>query len=343
MRAFVVTGPHESHIEERPIPQIKDPKDVLVAVKYVGICGTDMHIYDGSRAFKLPIVPGHEISGEVVEAGAGVTTLKPGTPVVHRIEAPCGHCYACRHGKINCCSNLGVTGATRDGGFEEYIVAPESQWIPFEKERFSYKQAAMVEPFTIGAQAVARAELCEGDQVLIHGAGPIGLVVLATAKKHGAVCTVSEMIPERLEVAKKLGADHVLNPADPEWMNKLREYCGPEGPNVVFDAVGLPKVLGKSAEYCSNAARLVTLGFSTSPIEIPMNLITSKELSLLGSRNETFRTESVVENFDQYLDDVDNMISNVFPLEESAIAFEKACAKDPSVFKILVKVSDTDI
>lgn len=339
MRAFVITGPRESRIEDRPIPELINPRDVLVEVKYVGICGTDMHIFDGSRAFKMPLVPGHEISGQVVAVGPEVTKLKPGTPVVHRIEAPCGHCYACRHGKINCCANLGVTGATRDGGFQEYMVAPEAQWIPFSTDRFSYQQAAMVEPFTIGAQAVARAELCEGDQVLIHGAGPLGLVVLATAKKHGAICTVSEMIPERLEVARKLGADHVLNPADPDWMEKMKTYCGPEGPNVVIDAVGLPKVLAKSAEYCSNAARLVTLGFSTASIEIPMNLLTSKELSLLGSRNETYRTETVVENFERYLSDVDHMISNIFPLEEAHFAFEKACAKDSSVFKILVKIS----
>lgn len=338
MKAFVIYGGMQTGFEEREMPKLRRPDDVLVKIKNVGICGSDVHTFDGSRAFRYPVIPGHEISGEVVAVGEQVTALKPGTPVVHRIELPCGSCYACRHGKINCCANLNVTGATMDGGFREYMTAPESQWIAFDRNLFSYRQAAMVEPFTIGAQAAERAQLCRGDRVLIHGAGPIGLVVLAVAKSRGAVCVVSEMIPERLSAARRMGADHVINPGKENLEEKIRECFPEEGPNVVFDAVGLSGVFSEAAGYVSNAGRLVTLGFSEKAVSIPMNLITSKELSVIGSRNEAFQTEKVIADFQQFLPAVDAMISSVFPFAEARKAFDLVYQRDPSVIKVLVEM-----
>ena len=338
MKAFVITGPRTAHIEERPVPELKKPDDVLVKVKYVGVCGSDVHTYDGSRAFTYPVVPGHEICGEVVKAGEAVKYLKPGTPVVHRIMTSCGHCYPCRTGHFNCCENIRVSGVTHDGGFEEYMIAPASQWIPFDLKDFSYRQAVMVEPFTIGAQAAMRGHILKGDKVLIHGAGPIGLVALVTALHSGAECTVSEVVPQRLEMALTLGAAHTIDPSKEGLTEAWERLYGKEGPNVVIDAVGLADVATVSLRLLSNAGRFVSLGFSEKEMRVPLNLLTSKELSIVGSRNENGRTEEVIREFPAYLEAVDKLQTTVLPFEESQRAFELAMSRDPSVIKVAVKV-----
>ncbi len=181
MKAILVAKPKDLQIIVKPVPDYVGPTDVMIKTKVCGICGSDIHLYDGTSPLATyPRIPGHEVVGEVVETGSDVTTLQTGDRVVLEPIESCGHCYACRMNRPNICENLIVKGINVDGGFQEYYVAPEKYLHKFP-ETIPWESAVMIEPFTIGAQICFRGDVNEGDLVLIIGAGAAGLSALEHA------------------------------------------------------------------------------------------------------------------------------------------------------------------
>ncbi|MFJ5768577.1 zinc-binding alcohol dehydrogenase family protein [Psychrobacillus sp. NPDC093180] len=295
MKAVQVRKAYDLVINEVEKPQISSDTDVLVQVKRVGICGSDMHIYHGTNPLAtLPRVVGHEVAGEVVEVGNAVTKLKVGDHVVVEPIRYCGECYACRKGRPNVCANLSVFGVHEDGGMREYFVLPEKQLHAVDSS-IDWNEIVMAEPYTIGAQATWRGQVEQGDTVLIQGAGPIGICILKFAKLRGATVMVSDLSEERLAFARDNGADVTVNAGTENVKEQVAKWTNDEGVNKVIDAVCLPSTFELSVDVVSPAGTVVVLGFDERPSQIPQMPITKKEITIVGSRLQTNQFAEVVE------------------------------------------------
>lgn len=295
MKAVQVRKAYDLVINEVEKPKISSDTDVLVQVKRVGICGSDMHIYHGTNPLAtLPRVVGHEVAGEVVEVGNAVTKLKVGDHVVVEPIRYCGECYACRKGRPNVCANLSVFGVHEDGGMREYFVLPEKQLHAVDSS-IDWNEIVMAEPYTIGAQATWRGQVEQGDTVLIQGAGPIGICILKFAKLRGATVLVSDLSEERLAFARDNGADVTVNAGTENVKEQVAKWTNDEGVNKVIDAVCLPSTFELSVDVVSPAGTVVVLGFDEKPSQIPQMPITKKEITIVGSRLQTNQFAEVVE------------------------------------------------
>ena len=259
--------------------------EVLVKIRRVGVCGTDLHIFTGNQPYlSYPRVMGHELAATVEEAPTG-SSLQAGDTVSIIPYISCGHCSACRRGKTNCCRNIGVLGVHRDGGMTEYLSLPE-QFV-LKAEGLTLDQAAMVEFLAIGAHAVARATVQPGQKVLVVGAGPIGMAVAIFARLDGAEVTFLDARADRLAfAAKHLGASHTvqLGEADHE---ALSDITGGDFFDVVFDATGNPKAMERGFGFVGHGGAYVLVSIVASDITFSDPEFHKRETSLLGSRNAT--------------------------------------------------------
>jgi 2-desacetyl-2-hydroxyethyl bacteriochlorophyllide A dehydrogenase len=321
MKAVQVREPHHLAILEVDEPKISNPTDVLVKVKRVGICGSDMHIYHGTNPLAtLPRVVGHEVTGEVIEIGTDVTSVKVGDHIVVEPIRYCGECYACRKGRPNVCTSLSVFGVHEDGGMREWFVLPEKQ-LHVVASALSWEEAVMAEPYTIGAQAVSRGKIEAGDTVLIQGAGPIGICILKMVKLLGASVMVTDLSTERLAFAKENGADVTINAAEEDVKQRVHEWTNGEGANVVIDAVCLPATFELSIDVVSEAGNVVVLGFDERAAAIPQLPITKKEVTITGSRLQTYQFPRVVELLNDGKLRHNGLVTHTFPLDQIQEAF----------------------
>lgn len=336
MKAFVIRGKEDCFFTEVEKPVIVKPDDVLVKVKSAGICGTDIHIYEGEHSMSIGVdrIPGHEFAGEVIEVGSAVKGLKPGDRVVHEPIAYCGTCYACTHGQSNVCNSLRVSGCNCSGGWQEYYCAPEKQWhkIP---DWMTYTQAALVEPYTIAAQVCAQADVQAGDTVLIHGGGPIGLMCCDTAKHFGARVIVSEIAKGRLELAKKMGADYAVDPRECDLKQLVSKFTDGEGVNVILDCAGLARLMNDNVAMLSPAGRFVPVAPMPIHIDDPIPVM-AKQLKIVGSRLQINKFKPVIARFELYAENAEMMVTDTFMFEESDKAFAFASKRNPETGKIVV-------
>mgnify|MGYP005828182159 CR=1 FL=1 len=336
MKAVQVTGPHQLSIVEREKPVITHEQDVLIKVKMVGICGSDIHIYHGTNPLAtLPRVIGHEVTGVVEAVGDDVDTLSVGDKIVIEPIESCGQCYACRSGRGNVCSNLEVYGVHRDGGMQEYMVIPQ-KLVHKVKEELDYKESVLVEPFTIGAQANWRGDVRDGDTVFIMGAGPIGLCCLKVAKAKGATVIISDLNESRLAFAKEWGADHTIDASRVHVIEEVMELTKQEGANVVIDAVCIPQTFEQAIEVASAAGRVVVLGFDERPSHITQLPITKKEVTITGSRLQTNQFPVVIEMFNDRTIDTRGMVTQEFPLDRIQEAIRLIETSPEDVRKVVI-------
>ena len=331
MKAICVKAAYELEIQDRPMPVISDPDDVLIKVKTAGICGSDMHVYHGtSPVATYPRVMGHEIAGEVIGKGSTVSQLAIGDRVVIDPVISCGACYQCRIGRQNVCSKLQVRSVHVDGGFQEYVAVPRKSLhkIP---ENLSWEEAVMIEPFTIAEQTCWRAGLTKEDTVFIMGAGPVGLSVLKRAKISGARCIVSDIVDSRLKMALAFGADAVINATTEDVLERLIKSTDGQKPSVVIDAVCTIKSFEQTLDYVCPAGRIVTLGFHPSPSAIAQLSITAREIDVRGSRLHNNKFPDVIHLFASGQIQVKEMITHQFPFEQIRAAI--ALIEDPTIEK----------
>lgn len=320
MQAVKVNEPFNMVISEEEMPEIKQENEVLVKVKRVGICGSDMHIYHGTNPLATyPRIIGHEVAGEVVSTGEKVSTLQVGDHVVVEPISYCGKCYACRKGRPNVCEDLSVFGVHEDGGMREFFVLPEKQVHAVDKS-LDFDEIVLAEPYTIGAQAVWRGDVEQGDTVLIQGCGPIGICALKMAKLRGAHVLMTDLSEERLAFAKENGADEVFN-AKGNVEEKVMEFTNEEGINVVIDAVCIPFTFELGPKVASPAGTIVCLGFDEKPSQIPQLPITKKELTIVGSRLQTNQFKEVVALLNNKQLKSNGLITQKFPLKDVQEAF----------------------
>ncbi|MFC0272599.1 zinc-binding alcohol dehydrogenase family protein [Metabacillus herbersteinensis] len=321
MKAVRITNPMELVSLDVEKPVINEAHEVIVKVKRVGICGSDMHIYHGTNPLATyPRVAGHEVAGEVVAVGESVSILKPGDHVVVEPIRYCGECYACRKGRPNVCESLSVFGVHEDGGMREFIVLPEKQ-LHAVNPSLDWDEIVFAEPYTIGAQAVWRGNVREGDTVFIQGCGPIGICILKMAKLAGATVMMSDLKEERLDFAKENGADLVIHAANEAIEERVMEFTEGEGANVVIDAVCLPSTFELGLKVASIAGTVVVLGFDERTAAISQLPITKKELTIVGSRLQTDQFKKIVTLLNENKLQSNGLITHKFALKDVQEAF----------------------
>lgn len=282
MKAIVCREPFSIEMEERPEPAVQAGQ-ILVRIRRVGLCGTDYHIFAGRHPFlAYPRVMGHELGGEVVEAGQG-SAFRPGQTVAINPYLSCGHCVACRRGKPNACMNISVLGVHADGGMTELIAVPERAVI--DATGLSIDQAAMLEFLAIGAHAVARSRVGGDDRTLVVGAGPIGVAAGLFARLNGASVTLVDTRPSRLAYARdRLGFTDIVE-AGPDLASDLAARTDGEMFDMVFDATGSLQAMAQSLNHVAHGGALVLVGVAPGDLVFPDPEFHKRETTLIASRN----------------------------------------------------------
>ena len=312
MKAICVTAPYQLEIQDRPLPVIQSPDEVLIKVKAAGICGSDVHIYHGtSPVATYPRVIGHEIAGEIAEVGSAVNLFQKGDRVVMDPVISCGACYQCKIGRSNVCGRLKVRSVHVDGGYQEYIVMPQES-VHRIPEHLLWEEAVMIEPFTIAEQTCSRAELTAADVVFIMGAGPAGLSILKRAKIAGATCFISDIVDNRLQMALRYGADAVIHASREDVPAAISELTGGTMASVVIDAVCTVRSFEEALKVVCPAGRVITLGFNPSPSAIAQFSITARELDVRGTRLHNKKFPAVIRLFEEKKLEVRDMITHRF-------------------------------
>ncbi len=285
MKQIICEQPNVFRMEE-VAPPANPAGNALIKISRVGICGTDLHAFKGNQPFfEYPRVLGHELAGYIEFIPPNSENLKVGDLISIVPYLECGRCLACRMGRPNCCYNLKVIGVHIDGGMQELLSVPVDHLI--KGEGLSVEQAVILEPLSIGAHAVRRAGIQPGENVLVIGAGPIGLSVLAFAVQQNARVSVMDINQERLNFASQwteIGA--TFSPLDSP-LEHLMEYGKGDLPAVVFDATGSANSMMASFNYISNGGKLVFVGLVKADITFNDPEFHRRELTLLSSRNAT--------------------------------------------------------
>lgn len=340
MKVGLIEKPGVLKLADREEPKIINPTDVKIKVKRAGICGSDMHILHGTNAFAVyPLVWGHEVTGEVVEIGTDVKNVKVGDHIVTEPIRYCGECYACKQGRRNACHSLKVMGAHIDGAAQEYYVLPERHAFLVPAE-LPWSHTVLVEPFTIGAQACYRGQVQAGDVVFVMGAGTIGLTIMVNAKLLGATVIISDIFDDKLEYAKKLGADYTINAKEFDVVEKVKEITDGYGANVVVDAVCSVSSFEQAIDCAGAAGRIVEMSFNQQPSAIKAVKLAAKELTVLGSRHQTNRFAPVIEYLKAGKLPVEGFVTAEYPLAKMAEAFEYADKNAAVLRKIVINFDE---
>ena len=234
----VMTAPGEIRFDRVPVPQA-GPGQVLVRIKRIGICGSDIHVYHGKHPYtSYPVTQGHEVSGQIAALGEGVEGLTVGQRVTIEPQVFCGKCYPCTHGKYNLCESLKVMGFQTTGTASEYFAVDQSKITPLP-EGMSYDEGAMIEPLAVTVHAARRAGDVRGLRVCVLGCGPIGILLIQSLKALGAEKVLATDVSDyRLGLAKQCGADEVVNTRDVDFGKALLDAFGPDKADVIYDCAG---------------------------------------------------------------------------------------------------------
>ncbi len=287
MKATYFLGEKKFEVRELPVPEVQET-DVLIRVAACGICGTDVHIYHGSKGstdVKPPVVLGHEFAGTVEKVGDKVTSVKPGDHVTVDPNRYCGTCHFCQIGKKQMCENLYAIGVNRDGGFAEYCLVPESQCYQLDKQ-VPLKYGAMTEPLACCIHGIDKANIQPGQTVCVIGGGAIGLLMIQLAKISGASKVIlSEPVEMRRQIGMEVGAFGTIDPIHEDIKEQLNQLLGTKGADVVIECVGTP-VAAEQAFLAADKGATILL-FSVpkpdSTYHLHLEDVFQKELTIVGS------------------------------------------------------------
>lgn len=322
MKSIVCQKPGKLEIIEQEKAQIINQSDVLIAIKRIGICGTDIHAYGGNQPFfNYPRILGHELSGVVEEVGSEVIKVNVGDKVTIIPYMHCGTCISCKNGKTNCCTDIKVIGVHIDGGMKEFLVIPETHVLKVNS--LSLDQASIIEPLSIGAHAIRRADIKPTETVLVIGAGPIGLGVARFAKLNGAKTIVMDTNEKRLSFSKAwTHCDDILVSNDNNE-ERLRNINNGMLPSIVIDATGNQRSMMESFNYVSHGGKLIFVGLVKGDICFNNPNFHSKELTLMGSRNATIEDfQHVITCIGNGEVNIDDYISNKLPFQDIIAHFK---------------------
>lgn len=323
----------------RPKPA---PDEVLVRVRACGICGSDVHGMDGATGRRIPpLIMGHEAAGEVAEVGAAVGRWKPGDRVTFDSTLYCGACWHCRRGEVNLCEERRVLGVScgefrRDGAFAEFVAVPERVLYRIP-DSLGFEKAAMVEAVSVAVHAVGRAPLGVDSCAAVLGTGMIGLLIVQVLRASGVPAVVAiDLDADRLGLALRLGATAAVRADSADPSGEVRRLCGGRGADVVFEAAGLPATVEAAIGCARKGGRVVLVGNAEPRVEIPLQAVVSRQITLLGSCASAGEYPESLELIASGKVNVTRFISAEAPLEEGARWFGRLRSREKGLMKVVL-------
>jgi threonine dehydrogenase-like Zn-dependent dehydrogenase len=338
MQALVLRQPGDAAIETLGEAS-PAAGEILLKVRRVGLCGSDLNSYRGKNPMvSFPRILGHEVAATVLHDTPGRPDLAAGTDVTLSPYTRCGHCASCRRGRPNACQFNQTLGVQRDGALTEYIAAtPDTLYAA----NLSLQELCLVEPLTVGFHAVARGRVTPSDVVAIIGCGGVGLGSVAASGFRGARTIAIDVDDAKLAVARKAGATDAINTLNDSLHDRLAEFTGGRGPDVIIEAIGLPETFRSAVEEVAFTGRVVYIGYAKERVAYETRLFVQKELDILGSRNalpEDFR--AVIEMLEQGRFPVDDAITKIVSLDQAPESLA-AWSSEPARFsKIMIKLDE---
>ena len=336
MKAIQISEPSVIKVIDMSEPQMGDD-EVLLKMKYVGFCGSDLNTFRGGNPMvKMPVVPGHEVGAEIVSVGKNVPDgLAPGMVVTVNPYTNCGKCASCRNGRVNACEHNETLGVQRWGAMREYLTLPWQKVIPAGD--LSPRTCALIEPMSVGFHAVNRAQVTDIDVVMVIGCGMVGMGAVVRAALRGATVIAADIDDEKLALAKEMGATYAINTMTEDAHARLQEITGGFGPDVVIEAVGSVPTYQMAVNEVAFTGRVVCIGYAKSEVSFQTKYFVQKELDIRGSRNaqpSDFR--AVIHYLERGTCPVDRLISNEVKPEHALEAMQEWASAPGKVFRILV-------
>lgn len=337
MRAISMPAPGRIEAVDIPEPQM-GPEDMLVGVRYVGLCGSDLGMYRGTFAIgTYPRIPGHEVSGVIVAKGEKVPdSICTGDRVALWPYTECGVCPACRVGRPNCCQFNETLGLQRNGAMAERFAIHYSK--AFASDVLTLKELALVEPMSVGYHAANRGQVSEVDSVLVMGCGTIGMGVIAASVRKGATVIAADIDEDKLQLAARFGAQHTIHSARQDLMGEIAHLTGGAGVDVAIEAVGLPETFRLAVDAVCYAGRVVYVGYAQEEVCYNTTQFVRKELDIRGSRNALRVFPGVIKMLEARQQPFDALITRVYPLSQAEQAFRDWDANPGAFAKILVEI-----
>lgn len=339
MKQAVMTSPGKIEFRDVPVPAL-GAGQVLVRMKRIGVCGSDIHVFHGKHPYtSYPVVQGHEVSGVVEKLAQGVTGLSPGDPVTFQPQVTCGKCYPCTHGAYHICDSLKVMGFQTTGAASELFAVDAAKVLRLPPG-MSLEHGAMMEPLAVAVHALGRGGGAAGKKVLVLGAGPIGNLVAQAARGSGAADVVLTDVSEvRLELARRCGIDAVVNPARAELGEAVRKRFGDSKADLILECVGAQKTIEQAVAVARKGTDIVVVGVFGDRPTVDLGLVQDRELRLIGTlmyREQDWRDAIALAAAGKV--NLEPLITDRFPFERYLDAYHLIEANRDKAMKVMVTV-----
>ncbi|MDN5314194.1 MAG: L-iditol 2-dehydrogenase [Clostridiales bacterium] len=339
MKKQIMTAPKTIAFQDVAIPEV-GLGQVLLKIKRIGICGSDIHVYHGQHPYvTYPLTQGHEVSGQIVALGEGVTNLNVGQKVTVEPQVVCGKCYPCRTGRYNLCESLKVMGFQTTGTASEFFVADAEKITPFP-DHVTYDEGAMIEPLAVTVHAAKRAGDVAGKKIVVMGAGPIGILLIQTLKAFGAAEIIATDISDfRLDLAKKSGADYVFNTKNVDFGKALTDSFGPDKADIIYDCAGNDITMNQAITNARKGSTIILVAVFASMANVDLAKLNDSELDLNTSM--MYRHEDYLEAIriiEEGKVSLEPLMSKHFAFEDYQQAYEFIDKNRESTMKVLIDV-----
>ncbi len=336
MKAINISSVGEIEVVEKSIPK-PSRGEVLLKIKYVGFCGSDLNTFLGKNPMvKLPVIPGHEISAVIEDIGEEVPEIvKISARCTVNPYTNCQRCSSCRNSKPNACRFNETLGVQRDGAMSEYIIVPWQKVII--NDEISERDLTLIEPLSVGFHAVARANVTDTDVVMVIGCGMIGIGAVIRAVLRGASVIAVDVDDKKLQLAKSLGALHGINSSSESLHSNLDEITNGIGPDVVIEAVGAPTTYRTAIDEVAFTGRVVYIGYAKSEVSFETKYFVSKELDIRGSRNALPEDFRAVIDYMRRNGIPDEFVTAIYKPEKAKEALEYWSNNSGNVFRIFIE------
>lgn len=338
-----MTAPHVIKFNEVPVPEVK-PGQVLVQIKRIGVCGSDIHVYHGQHQFvTYPVIQGHEVSGKIVEVGEGAENYRVGQKVTIQPQVVCGECYPCRHGKYNLCEKLKVMGFQTTGTASEFFAVDASK-LTLLPDGMNYDFGAMIEPLAVAVHAAKHGGDLTGKDIVVLGAGPIGNLVAQTVRGMGAAhVMVTDVSDYRLELAKRCGVDFCVNSRNITLGDAMSDAFGPDKADIIYDCAGNNTTIGQAIQYARKGSKIVLVAVFAGMATVDLAVLNDHELDLDASM--MYRTEDyddAIAMVNKKKVDLLPLISNHFAFADYPDAYKFIDDNRETTMKVLIDVDPND-
>lgn len=339
----VMTAPGEITFREIPVPEVQADQ-VLVKIKRIGICGSDIHVYHGEHPYtSYPVTQGHEVSGKIVRVGEYVKDLQEGQKVTIEPQVFCGRCYPCLHGRYNLCENLKVMGFQTTGTASEYFAVDASK-VTLLPEEMSYDEGAMIEPLAVTVHAARRFPDLKGAKCVVLGCGPIGILLIQSLKALGASeVMATDISDKRLALAKELGADHVFNTSREDFAKVLVDTFGRDKADVIYDCAGNDITMDQAIQNARKGSTIILVAVFAKRANVDLAKLNDSELDLNTSM--MYRHEDYVDAIRLVNEGkirLRPLMSSHFAFRDFLKAYEYIDANRESTMKVLIDVDPAD-